>query len=97
MPPSKRSMEDTLQVATNGVGQCSTTNKSPTAGRQKRPMKDPIRYGYKKELSKSPTPPADKAVDEGVQQREVIAVLTVKRSDLITLDLIKMSQTLIGI
>lgn len=79
MPPRKRRIKDSLQVTATRDGQSSTTNKSPNAERQKRQMMDPIRYRYKNELSKSPTPPpADKDADEGVHPREVIVNLMIE-------------------
>ena len=80
MPPTKRKMEDSLQAATTGAGQSSTTSNSPTAGRQKRPKKEPKRYGFRKELIKSPyPPPAEKAAEGEVQPKEVIVDLTIEK------------------
>lgn len=80
MPPRKRNLEASLQAAAAGAGQSSSSNKSPIAGRQKRQKKEPIRYGFRKDLIKSPSPPhvAEKLADDGAQAREVIADLTVE-------------------
>lgn len=41
-------------------------------------MKEPIRYGFRKDLSDSPSPPlaAEKSTDNGAHEKEVIANLT---------------------
>lgn len=72
MPLKKRNIGASLQSGTNGASQSSDV-ESPPAGRQKKQRRDNTRYGFRKELNVSPSPPApDKAAKIEVQTGVVI-------------------------
>lgn len=66
IPPKRRNIEASHQSGTTGAGQSSNVESPPT-GRQKKQRRDNTRntrYGFRKELSASPSPsPSDKATE----------------------------------
>lgn len=69
MPPKRRNIWASLQAGTAGAGQSSNVESPP--GRQNRQRRKRPRYGFRKELTASPSPPPLDKVDEESQLKEV--------------------------